>query len=244
LLGGSDEAAIDDIRTAGGDVVVSFGGWSGNKLGTSCKTASALAGAYQTVITDYSLKAIDIDIEHKEAASAAARKRVVAALDIVQQANPGLEISITFGTNENGPNRQDLSLIADARDIGFQPTAWTIMPFDFDAAVSDMGAVSIEAAVGLAKVLATTDHETTAEAYTQIGISSMNGQTDESDETVSVANFQAIVSFAQTNHLARLTFWALNRDRPCGGTDTTSDSCSGISQQPYDFTNLVAQFHS
>jgi chitinase len=243
LLGGSDQAAITSIRGAGGDVDVSFGGWSGKKLGSSCKTPTALAAAYQTVISDYSLKAIDIDIEHREIANAGTRRRVIAALAVVQQDNPGLEISITFGCNETGPNSQDLSLIDDAAAIGFQPTAWTIMPFDFDAPVTDMGAVSIQAAVGLDKVLAATDHESDAAAYGQIGISSMNGQTDESDETVTVANYQDILNFAQTNHLARLTFWAVNRDRPCAGANTTSDSCSGISQQPYDFTNIVAQFH-
>jgi chitinase len=127
--------------------------------------------------------------------------------------------------------------------IGFQPTAWTIMPFDFDAPVSDMGAVSIQAAEGLDRVLAAQYHESAAAAYGQIGISSMNGDTDESDETVSESNFQSMLSFAQSNHLARFTFWSVNRDRPCGGTDTTSDSCSGISQQPFAFTDIVAQFH-
>ena len=34
LLGGSDAASIAAIRAAGGDVSVSFGGWSGRKLGT------------------------------------------------------------------------------------------------------------------------------------------------------------------------------------------------------------------
>jgi chitinase len=243
LLGGSDQAAIDSIRAAGGDVDVSFGGWSGNKLGTSCKSPATLAAAYQTVITDYALQAIDIDIEHKEIASAATRKRVIAALALVQQNNPGLEISLTFGTNENGPNAQDESLISDAASIGFQPTAWTIMPFDFDAPVSDMATVSIQAAQGLDAYLAATFHETAAAAYAEMGISSMNGDTDEADETVSVANFQNLLGFAQDNHLARFTFWSVNRDRPCGGADTTSSDCSGISQEPYAFTDIVAQYH-
>jgi hypothetical protein len=243
LLGGSDQTAINSIRAAGGDVVVSFGGWSGNKLGTSCKTPTALAGAYQTVIADYSLRAIDIDMEHKEVSNAGTRKRVIAALALVQQANPGLEISVTFGTDENGPNSHDLSLISDAVAIGFAPTVWTIMPFDFGAQVTDMGAVSIQAAEGLDKVLAARYKESAAAAYGQIGISSMNGRTDESDETVSVADFQSMLAFAQSNHLARFTFWSLNRDRPCGGADTTSDSCSGISQPPDAFTDIVAQYH-
>ncbi len=243
LLGGSDQAAIDAIRAAGGDVSVSFGGWSGTKLGTSCKTPAALAAAYEKVVDAYSLDAIDIDIEHKEVASARTRARVIAALAIVRQADPGLEISVTIGTDEDGPNPQDLSLIDDAAAIGFEPTAWTIMPFDFGTAVSDMGAVSIQAAEGLDKVLAAAYHESDAAAYGQIGISSMNGRTDETDETVSVADFESILSFAQTNHLARFTFWSVNRDRPCAGADTTSDSCSGIAQPADAFTDVVAQYH-
>ena len=38
-----------------------------------------------------------------------------------------------------------------------------------------------------------------------------------------------------------MTFWSVNRDRPCArGSD--SDSCSGIAQEPYEFTNLLAQY--
>ncbi len=66
LLGGVDQQTINAVRAAGGDVVPSFGGWSGNKLGPNCADATALAGAYQKVIDAYSLKAIDIDIENTD----------------------------------------------------------------------------------------------------------------------------------------------------------------------------------
>ena len=49
LTGGDDQSKINSIRSAGGDIVVSFGGWSGNKLGEKCSSASSLAGAYQKV---------------------------------------------------------------------------------------------------------------------------------------------------------------------------------------------------
>jgi chitinase len=243
LTGGSDQAAIESIRAAGGEVVVSFGGWSGKKLGNSCKTAPALAGAYQKVIDAYSLKAIDIDIEHTEFTSAAVRKRVVAALAIVQAANPGLEISITLGIGEAGPERAGQSLIADAAAIGFQPTVWTGMPFDFGRPLTDMGHASIRAVEGLEQELVSAYGLSPAAAYQHSGISSMNGHTDETVETVSVENFQTMLEFAQQNHLGRFTFWAVNRDRPCGGADTTSEDCSGIGQAPYAFSDVIAQYH-
>jgi hypothetical protein len=71
----------------------------------------------------------------------------------------------------------------------------------------------------------------------------MNGKTDEPDETVSLADLQIMLSFAEQKHLARLTFWAINRDRACAGADQTPDSCSGVSQQPYAYTQLIARYH-
>lgn len=53
LLGGSDAAAIAAVRSAGGDVDVSVGGWSGSKLGAACKTVAGLRAAYQEVVDDY-----------------------------------------------------------------------------------------------------------------------------------------------------------------------------------------------
>lgn len=243
LLGGADQRAIEAVRAAGGDVDVSFGGWSGAKLGSSCKTPQALAAAYQKVIDAYSLHAIDIDIEHGEFTNKKTRLRVVAALAAVQRANAGLEISITFGTDQTGPDRNGQSLIADAAAIGFQPSVWTIMPFDFGAPVADMGQTSIKAAEGLEREVATRYGLATVQAYEHIGISSMNGTTDEPDETVSAVNFQAMLAFAQQHHLGRLTFWSVNRDRPCAAKGAESDACSGIEQQPYEFSDLLAQYH-
>jgi len=243
LGGGSDEAAIASVRGAGGDVVVSFGGWSGSKLGVSCKSPAVLAGAYQKVIDAYSLKAIDIDIEHTEVASATVRKRVIAALAITQAANPGLEITVTFATGEGGPEASGRSLIADAAAVGFQPTAWTVMPFDFGKPLTDMGHASIRGVEALERELAAAYHLDAEVTYAHIGISSMNGHTDEASETVSLEDFRTILSFAQQHHLARLAFWSVNRDRACEGEDTGADECSGIAQAPFAFTDVLAEYH-
>jgi hypothetical protein len=243
LSGGRDEAAIEQIRAAGGDVVVSFGGWRGKKLGVSCKTAVALARAYQAVIDAYALHAIDVDIEHSEFTSATARRRVAEALALTQRANPGLEISVTFPSGPSGPERAGRSLIDDAAAIGFQPSAWTIMPFDFAAPVPDMGAVSIEAAEGLERDLVAAYAVSPAVAFEHVGISSMNGTTDQPRETVSVEDFDSMLSFAQKNHLARFTFWSVNRDRPCAGLNTEPDDCDSSGQRPYAYSDVVAGYH-
>ncbi len=243
LLGGVDQDAIESIRGAGGEVSVSFGGWSGKKLGSACSTPAALAAAYEKVIAAYSLNAIDVDIEHGEFTNAKTRRRVVEALAAVQQAHPGVEISITMGTSETGPEKDGVSLISDAAAIGFQPNAWTIMPFDFGRPATDMGHASIRAAEGLAADLVSAYHVSSAYAYEHAGISSMNGHTDESSEVVTLEDFQTILTFAQAHDLARLTFWSVNRDRPCKSGGAAEEECSGIEQQALAFTRMVASYH-
>lgn len=241
LTGGSDQSAIDSIRRAGGDVVVSFGGWSGDKLGEKCTSAGALAAAYQKVIDAYQLKAIDIDIENTEVASSTARQRVVNALKIVKTDNPGIVTYITFGTTPTGPDSTGRDLIDKGAAAGLDNNAWVIMPFDFGGHSGSMGQATVSALNGLKSAVKSAYGYTDATAYRHIGVSSMNGVTDESDETVTTGDFTTILNYAQTHHLARFAFWSVNRDRSCGsGSD--GDSCSGISQSPYAFTKIVVKY--
>ncbi len=200
------------------------------------------AGAYQKVIGAYDLQAIDVDIEHTEVSNAATRLRVVTALRQIQVADPTVEITITFGTSPTGPDRAGRSLIADAVSVSLQPYAWTIMPFDFGAPEPDMGATSVAAAEGLHADLMSAYGEDSATAYAHMGISSMNGQTDESDETVSPADYQTILDYAETDHLARVTFWMADRDRACTSGEAVGNSCSGIAQTPWEFTAMTAGY--
>lgn len=46
---------------------------------------------------------------------------------------------------------------------------------------------------------------------------------------------------ATSHHLARLTFWSVDRDRRCGsGGD--SESCSGVSPSPCVYTEIFARY--
>ncbi|MDH6133681.1 chitinase [Kitasatospora sp. MAA4] len=243
LTGGSDQSAIDRIRAAGGDVVVSFGGWAGNKLGQACGSPSALAAAYQKVIATYRLRAIDIDIENTEVADGAVRQRVISALKILKTADPGLKVYVTFGTTPSGPDATGLDLIARGAAARLPVDGWVIMPFDFGGHTGSMGAASTAAADSLAHSVAAAYGCSLAAAYRHIGISSMNGDTDEADEALSPADFTTMLNYARTHHLARFTFWAVNRDRPCPAGTAAGDTCSGIDQSPYEFTRLIARYH-
>jgi len=235
-LTGSDKTMIQSIRNAGGDVVPSFGGWSGTKLGSKCTSASALAGAYQKVIDAYGLKAIDLDIENTdEFENATVQDRILNAVKLTKQKNPNLRVVITIGTETTGPNTWGKRLINQAKAIGANVDVWSVMPFDFSSG-GDMAAHTKSAVDGLKNQLKSTFGWSDDTAYRHSGLSSMNGKTDNAGETVTVANFDTIRSYATSHHLARFTFWATNRDCSGGG------ECSGISQSKYAFTKIVAGY--
>jgi hypothetical protein len=102
-----------------------------------------------------------------------------------------------------------------------------------------MGTLTLQAAEGLKTALKNAYGYSDDQAYRDMGISSMNGITD-LNETVTVADFRTILGYAQQHHLARLTFWSVNRDRPCTGG--SADSCSGVSQQAWDYTRVFASY--
>ncbi|MFF7156358.1 chitinase [Streptomyces sp. NPDC008139] len=243
LTGSTDQSTINAIRNAGGDVTVSFGGYSGNKLGQKCTSASALAGAYQKVIDAYSLKSIDIDIEAGEFSNATVRQRVVDALKTVRANNSALKIYVTFGTTPTGPDSAGKDLIKKGAAAGLNIDAWAVMPFDYDqGGTTDMLATTKSAVDGLKNAVASAYGLSSDAAYRKVGLSSMNGKTDSAGETVSLADFKSIVSYATGHHLARVSFWALNRDRKCGSGESAGDSCSGITQNTYDFTKALAAY--
>ncbi|WP_425266111.1 cellulose binding domain-containing protein [Amycolatopsis regifaucium] len=240
LQGGVDANAIAQIKAAGGQIVPSFGGWSGNKLGPNCSTPEALAGAYQKVIDAYGLKAIDIDIENTdEFENAVVQDRVLNALKIVKANNPGIQTILTFGTTTSGPNSWGQRLIDQSKALNAGIDVYTIMPFDFGGG-ADMYGNTISAANGLRDKLKSTFGWNDATAYGHLGISGMNGLSDQRELT-SLDTWTRITNWAKTNKIARLAFWSTNRDRGCpnGGV---AENCSGIAQNDWDFTRITAGF--
>jgi chitinase len=206
----SKQKTINAIRGAGGDVVVSFGGYSGNKLGNSCSNETKLAAAYQKVIDLYDLKAIDIDLEAGEVSQS---KKVLKALKIVKQKNAGISTILTLGTGKNGLEGDEAGIPAQAAAIGSPVDNWTIMPFDFSDNDSglDHGKATVSASEGLHKQLKSALGGSDAGIYAKQGISSMNGKTD-SNGNVTVANFNTMLSYVQQHGLTRFTYWELSRD--------------------------------
>ena len=237
LTGGVHEAYINQIRAAGASVVPSFGGWQGNKLGPNCPNPDALAGAYQRVINQFGLRAIDIDIENTdEFENEVVADRIVDALGIIERNNPGIKTIVTFGTSPTGPGYYAKRLVNQAKAKGVPIDVFTQMPFDFGG--GDMYQATVGATEGLKEHLKATYGWSDSQAYAHIGISGMNGRSDQGEVTTT-RNWQDITNYAKSRGLARLAFWGVNRDRNCSGD---LSMCSFTDQYDWQFSEITAGF--
>jgi chitinase len=234
-------AVINEVRSDGGDVIVSAGGYNGTKLGQVCGSAAATAAAYQQVITTYGLHAFDFDLEEPEIENSASIANELGAAQILQAEDPGLFISITMPSTATGANYFGGLLLDEAKTLGFTPDDYTIMPFDggFSGASSQVTALQ-----DFNAQLVSTFGWSSSLAYAHEGFSGMNGRTD-SAEYFYQADFQTVLSFAQSVGLGRYTFWSVNRDRECNpptNNGSLSSECSSVTQNSWDFTAYTVAF--
>jgi chitinase len=234
-------SVINGVRSDGGDVIVSMGGYNGTKLGQVCSSASATAAAYQQVISAYGLHAFDFDLEEPEIESSTAIANELGAAQILQQEDPGLFISITMPSTPTGANYFGGLLLDEAKSLGFTPDDYTIMPFDNGFSG---GSSQVTALQDFNAQLVSTFGWSSAEAYAHEGFSGMNGRTD-SAEYFYQSDFQTVLSFAESNGMSRYTFWSVNRDRECNPPDNNgnlSSECSSVPQNSWDFTAYTVAF--
>lgn len=232
---------ISALRAVGGDVAVSFGGYNGTKLGQVCGSAAATAAAEQQVVNAYGLHAIDLDLEEPEYENTTAIAYELGAAQIIQQNNPGIYISVTIPGTTSGTGWFGEQLLDEAKSLGFTPNSFTIMPFDggFSGASSQISALE-----AFNSILTSTFGWSSATAYAHEGVSSMNGRTD-SAEYFYQSDFQSVLSWAESVGLGRYSYWDVNRDLECNPPDnngTLSGTCSGVTQNSWDFTKYDAEF--
>jgi hypothetical protein len=240
LTGGVDAQTISAIKGAGGSVEISFGGWSGNKLGPDCASSSAYAGAVQQVINALGPAVVDFDIEnYDEFQNYTVQDRILGGLKIIKQNNPNVKVAVTFGTSTTGPGADGIRLINQSKALNVPIDNYTIMPFDFGGG-ADMYQNTVNASEGLKTALKNAWGWTDAQAYAHMGISGMNGLSDQ-QELTTTAIWTQIRDWAKSKGLTRLAFWSVNRDRPCPGGGVQS-TCSGIAQNDWDFTRITAGF--
>lgn len=247
---GSD---IATIRSNGGDVIPSFGGYAADNGGTeiadSCTDVNQIAAAYENVITTYDVTRLDLDIEDNSLTNSAGVDRRNQAIKQVQDwaASTGrtVQFSYTLPTTTTGLADSGLAVLRSAVANGARVDVVNIMTFDYyNGAQHDMAADTMTAAEGLHGQLAQLyPAKTSAELWAMTGITEMPGIDDYGPaETFTTQDAVKVYDWAVAKGINTLSFWALQRDNGgCPGTKG-SDTCSGIAQDTWYFSHTFAPF--
>lgn len=258
LDGASTELELDrrvrQLRDAGGDIIVSFGGQANQELATVCDDTERLTDAYRSVVERYSVDTIDLDIEGAAIADDPSNERRAAAIATVQkerdEAGTPLAVWLTVPTTTAGMPAEVLDLVGATLDGGVELAGVNLMTMNFgdaDHPTSDMLAAtrkaldaSVQQLIRLYGARGVTLSE--AQAWALLGATPMIGQNDVVGEVFTLDDAQGLADLAVTKGLGRVSMWSLNRDAPCPASfdDVTviSNTCSSQDQEPLEYARV------
>ncbi|HET9172874.1 MAG TPA: carbohydrate binding domain-containing protein [Actinospica sp.] len=236
-------ADVNAIRAAGGDVAVTFGGYNGTELGTTCGSASALAAAEQQVVTKYGLAHVDFDYENGALDANTAIR--FGAIKILEADNPNLKVSLTVPMTTVGFPGSGVDEIQQAKADGARLDVVNIMDFDTGLTSGTETAQTETIANDAVSQLESVYGWSAAQAWSHLGLTLMNGHTDQPSELFLQSNFSDLLGFAQVNHPALFSFWSANRDFACPAgvvEPWAPGTCSEVTQNAYDFTGIIVRY--
>jgi hypothetical protein len=247
----SDIAAL---RAGGGDVILSLGGWSADQGGTeiadSCTNVAQIAAAYEQAITTYNVSRLDMDVEGRSLTNTAGinrRNQAIAMVESWAAANRRpLQFSYTIPTSASGLESSGVAILRNAATNGARIDTVNIMAFDYyDHVTTQMGAAAENAATGAVSQLHSIyPSKTTAQLWGMMGITLMNGIDDypKKTEVTTVADAKNVEAFAHSKGVNTLSIWAIQRDNGGCPGNGGANACSGIVQNPWDFSHALEPF--
>ncbi|MEO6826175.1 MAG: carbohydrate-binding protein [Microbacteriaceae bacterium] len=255
------DASLDiDRRIArraqqGGEVIVSFGGQLNQELAVRCTDPDSVRAAYTSVIDRYRLNTIDLDLEGASLTDRASGERRATALAEIQHKRAGsdtpLAIWLTLPVAPTGLTPDGTAAVTQLLSAGVDLAGVNLMTMDFGSSLNkgqSMSAAAIDALQSTHQQLHTLYHRQGVELgsktlWSKMGATPMIGQNDSRAEVFTLADAQAVNSFAVSAGLGRMSLWSLNRDTTCGSNypdvKQVSESCSGIDQGDQRFAAVL-----
>jgi hypothetical protein len=242
---------IGQVRSAGGNVIVSFGGASGQELAQTITNVQTLTAAYQQVIDAYNLSAIDFDIEGaavSDHTSIDRRSQAIAALQHNAAAHgKTLQVWFTLPVLPSGLTSDGMYVLQSALKYGVKISGVNLMTMDYGEGAApnpqgQMGTYAIDAATSVHSQLQTLygNAKSSAQLWNMIGLTPMIGMNDDTNEIFDLQAAQQVAVFAKQYGLGRISMWSLNRDQqaPQGALSYVSNTSSSIVQTPYAFSSI------
>jgi len=246
---------ITQLRAAGGDVMISFGGQANQELAVACTDQDDLEDAYREVIDRYDAEVIDLDIEGDAITDTASVERRVKAIAAIQQeraeSGDDLDVWLTLPVAPSGLTQSGQAIVEANIAGGVELLGVNVMTMNYDSGkpTQDMLSASkraISATAGqvgdiYARYGTKLDE---ADRYAHIGATPMIGQNDIDGEVFTLDDANGLAQFAIEKGLGRVSIWSLNRDQACGSTFNDvvvhSNTCSGVPQEPLAFSEVFS----
>jgi len=245
------QSQVSALQSEGGDVSISFGGYTvdtdGTDLGAQCSSAAAMAAQVESVVTTFNVNHLDFDIESSEQSNSADLALTAQALNQVRSwaSGDGIQLTITYTIPvlPTGLTSQGEGVLTTALANGFTPNIVNIMTMDYGTSGTEMGAAANQALDSVAGQLESIYGISSSAAYGMLGNTPMIGQNDTSGEIFTLADAATVESYAARRGIAWLSFWAEGRDNGgCPGSTSASSTCSGLSQNNGAFTQAFQPF--
>ncbi len=206
---GAFTSQINSLKSAGGNVIISFGGAAGGEPAEKCTSVSSLTAEYANVVKTYGVTRLDFDIEGSDLNNTTANARRDQALAALQKANPAVQVDYTLPVAPNGLESNAQALLKDAKSKGVKVTIVNIMTMDFgdgQNALKDAESGANATHTQLGKIFT---GSSSTQLWNMMGLTPIAGQNDD-NEFFSQANAATLESFAKTNGVGELSFWEVD----------------------------------
>jgi len=238
------DANVAAFERAGIDFIISTGGQGGVFTCASDEGMSRFLARYASS----RLLGIDFDIE--AAQTPAQIDSLVARARNAQRSAPGLRFSFTLATHAaSDGSRRSLNqtgerVLAAVRRHGLQDYVLNLMVMDYGPASRkvcvvrrgrcDMAASALQAARNVS--------EKYKVPLSQIELTAMIGMNDVIENVFTLEDAGSVAEAVQSQKLAGLHFWSLDRDKPCPAPMNTADgNCNGLpAAGPAAFTRAMS----
>jgi ricin-type beta-trefoil lectin protein len=205
---GSFTSQINSLKSAGGDVIISFGGAQGGELAQTCTNVGSLTAAYKNIVDTYGVTRLDFDIEGGVLSDTAATARRNQALAALQQQEPAVQIDYTLAVDPTGLPGDQMNLLQDAKNKGVNVNVVNLMTMDYydgQPVIND----ALSSARAAAGQIAGLYGISTSAAYGKEGLTPIAGKNDDG-AMFSQSDAQTLESFAAGNGVAELSFWEVD----------------------------------
>ena len=205
---GAFTSEINSLKSAGGDVIISFGGAAGGELAQTCTSVSDLTAAYANVVNTYGVTRLDFDIEGSTLDDSASNTRRDQALAALQAQDPAVQVDYTLAVAPDGLPSEEMGLLQDAQNNGVKVSTVNIMTMDFGDGQNALNDAE-SAAQATAGQLANLYGISNSQAYGMMGLTPIAGQNDD-NEYFSQSDASTLESFAASNGVQELSFWEVD----------------------------------